>query len=267
MFTSWKRFAAKSLGLAPAMVGLIALVTSAAGSTLVTMNDQWRTFPNQSITVPGDTPFKGLTFYGSESMAGKIPPFVPSPDDFPGFPVVEHSFTATDQGLFLMFVNFNRPEGSESSSTLARVYLTIKGTFQGQLGGYSSSDPRISYSTMGGQYTGSVESVRISGMTIDGQYRSAEITDPKQVVDPALIASVVEGSTIPASLVDAFLHFDRYSVKGDIGGRSTNFSRQLNLTLAATSPTPVPVPEPAAVLTFVTLIGGLAYRRFRPRTA
>ncbi|WZO97959.1 PEP-CTERM sorting domain-containing protein [Isosphaeraceae bacterium EP7] len=260
MLSSWKRFAAKSLTL----VAISVFASESEASNLVTSYDQWRTFPDQSITVPGDTPFQGLTFQsGNTSMAGKIPEFVPSPDDFPVFTGTRHPFTATDQGSFLMFVHFDRPEGGESSSEPLRVYLAIKGTFQGQLGGYSV-DPRKDYPSIGGKYTGNVESVRVSGMTLDGQLRSAEITDPKQVVDPALIASVVEGTNIPASLVDAFLHLDRYSVKGDIGVKSTNFKRQLNLTLAATSPAPEPVPEPTTLLTFAALIGGLAYRRLRP---
>ncbi|WZO97961.1 PEP-CTERM sorting domain-containing protein [Isosphaeraceae bacterium EP7] len=252
MTTSWMCRTASLLVLT--LIGAIAPVSPASASTLVTYYDKMRNFDNDSAPVSADPSFAGTTIalnYGPIST-GVLSDLTYSP--------IDGRYRGTDQGTFTVFTYFNRPiSGRRDSfdpdpSDPFPPYVAISGTYIGQIVGGGVED------RAGGSYTVQVNHLYLSGMTADGDHLSIDTSDPSKPIDYNAVSRLLEGRDIPLALVDGYLHLDRYSGTGSItdGHRSTKL---LTLTIAG-GPAPEPVPEPATVLTFVALIGGLAYRRF-----
>jgi hypothetical protein len=228
------------------------LASSASASTLVTYWDQQRNFVQYSATLSAAPSFEGTTIKFDERGVGSL-----------FGPLDGERSNATDQNGIQIFTYFDHPSGPNDPMNPVdpfRFYVAMSGFYTGELTREAGLN-RIS-----GSYTGQINSIYLNGISIDGKYLSLDVSDPSKPIDYAAVARFIEGTNIPMAIVDGYLHLDRYSIAGSIGGGHSNI-RSLSLNIAATSPAPEPVPEPATALTFVALIGGLAYRQLRARTA
>ncbi|WZO97960.1 PEP-CTERM sorting domain-containing protein [Isosphaeraceae bacterium EP7] len=232
-----------------ALLGSIAPATPASASTLVTFWDQRHIFSENSYQLSADPSFGGTAIKGERGIAGVFGPRYTSDGMSDG--TLWH---ATDSNSFAIIANFIVPSDTQND-TGRRVWVTLEGSYTGDLTGGDR------FGRMSGSYTGQVNSIHLGGSTLDGERVSLDITDPSKPIDYTAVSRSIEGTDVPLALIDGFLHLNRYSISGYIGGGHYDV-RLLTLNIAG-GPAPEPVPEPATLLTFAALLGGLAYRQFR----